>query len=96
MAHDEVEGLRQALEEARKRAESAEEMVLHEREEAKATEDLREAREFADAANIACVSAKGDVDTLRAVMGNMQRELEEAQASEEAPRSECQHLMVLA
>ena len=37
-----------------------------EAEAQKATEDLQEAREFADAANAARVSAEGDVEILRA------------------------------
>ena len=62
----------------------------------KAAEDLQEAREFADLANAALVSAEGDVNTLQAAVGNMQRELEQARASKGALRSECQQLTVLA
>ena len=68
-------------------------MALREHAEAearKAAEDLREAKEFADAANTARVSAEGDVDTLRVAVVNMQRELEEARVSEGALRLECQ------
>ena len=76
-----------------------EEMVLHERAEAeawKATEELREAKEVADAANAARVSAKSDVDTLRVAVVNMRRELEEVRASEGALCLECQLLTALA
>ena len=67
-------------------------MEVHDRAEAevrKAAQDLREAREFADAANAARVSTEGDVDTLRVAVGNMQRELEEARASKGALCLEC-------
>ena len=92
MACDEVEGLHQALEDARKWAESAEgrlqeEMALRERAEVeaqKAAEHLREVREFADAANATRVSTEGDVDTLWAVVDNVQQEQEEARVSEGA------------
>ena len=103
-ACDEVEGHHQALKEARKQAESTEghleeEMVLHERAEAearKAAEDLREVKEVADATNATRVSIESDVDTLREVVVNMRRELEEVQASEGALRLECQQLTILA
>ena len=60
-------------------------MVLREREEAearKATKDLRGPKEVADAANAARVSTESNVDTLRAAVVNMQRELEKVRASE--------------
>ena len=47
-------------------------------------------------ANAACVLAEGDVETLRAAVGEVRRELKEAQASEVALRSECQQLAALA
>ena len=67
------------MEEARKRAESAEgrireEMALRECAESevrKAAKDFQEAREVADAANAAHVSAESNVDTLRAAVVNM-------------------------
>ena len=62
-----------------------EEMVIRERAEAeawKAAEDLREAKEVADAANAAHVSVESDADTLRAAVVDIRRELEEVRASE--------------
>ena len=50
--------------------------MLRERAEAearKAAEDLREAKEVADAANEARVSTESDVDTLRVAVVNMRR-----------------------
>ena len=91
MARDEVEGHHQALDEARKRVESAKGCL----QARKAAEDLWEVREVADVANAARVSAEGDADTLRASVVNMQRELEEARASKGALCSQCQQLTVL-
>ena len=42
-----------------------------EAEAQKNAEDLEEAREFVDAANAAWVSMKGDVETLRAAVGEV-------------------------
>ena len=70
-----------------------EEALKQERMEAKAwkeAKDLQEAREFTDAANAARVSIEGDVETLRAAVGEVRRELKEAWASEVALRSKCQ------
>ena len=60
-----------------------------EAEAQKAIEDLWEARESADAANTARVSAEGDVETLQAAMGEVEQELKEFQLSEVALHSEC-------
>ena len=75
-----------------------EEALKRERAEAEAwkvAEDLWQAREFTDVANAARVSAEGDAETLRVTVGEVRRELEEAQASEEALRLECQRLAAL-